>query len=148
MSRNGGGPASRRIASGLSVTETKLEDAGDRMNRKTLMCGVSAALLLAAWCLVGSLSAAQGPLLGDKHKTAGIGCSGCHTENPPREIAPTAACLGCHGDFAAVAARTGKLDPNPHGSHLGQVNCEKCHHGHKVSENFCATCHAIDLTVP
>lgn len=118
------------------------------MNGKILFFALSVFLFLVSWCLVAAPSAAQGPLLGDKHKTSGIECSGCHKENPPKEMAPTAVCLRCHGDFGAVAVRTGKLDPNPHGSHVGQVSCEKCHHSHKASENFCATCHEIDLTVP
>src|SRR5512136_2778690 len=77
-----------------SLAEPTLKQAGDRMNGKTLMPAVTAALLVASWCLAAAPSTAQGPLLGDKHKTAGIECSACHKENPPKEIAPTAACLG------------------------------------------------------
>jgi hypothetical protein len=86
--------------------------------------------------------------LGDKHKNRGIDCSSCHKENPPTQKVPTAACLGCHGDYSKVAAKTEQLQPNPHDSHLGEVPCEKCHRGHKASVNACNECHQMDMNVP
>jgi cytochrome c nitrite reductase small subunit len=47
-----------------------------------------------------------------------------------------------------VAAKTEKLDPNPHDSHLGEMDCGKCHHSHKASENACAACHQMDMKAP
>ena len=96
----------------------------------------------------GPTWAAGGVFLAEKHKSRGIDCSGCHKENPPKQTVPMAACLGCHGDYRKVAARTGKLDPNPHDSHLGEFDCGKCHHAHKASVNACAACHPIDMKVP
>jgi len=47
-----------------------------------------------------------------------------------------------------MAEKTSRLDPNPHDSHLGELECGRCHHQHKASENACAACHAIELKVP
>ncbi len=98
--------------------------------------------------LSGTTWAAGGVYLAEKHKSKQIDCSGCHKENPPKQTVPMAACLGCHGDYGKVAARTGKLDPNPHDSHLGPYDCGKCHHAHRASVNACAACHSIEMNVP
>ena len=92
--------------------------------------------------------AAEGIFLAEKHKDRGTGCSGCHKENPPKQDVPMAVCLGCHGDYWKVAAKTDKLDPKPHNSHLGEIDCGKCHHAHKPSVNFCNKCHQLDMKVP
>jgi hypothetical protein len=96
----------------------------------------------------GPTWAAQGLFLGDKHKNRGTDCSGCHKEIPPKQDVPMVVCLGCHGDYRKVAAKTNRLDPNPHDSHLGEFDCGKCHHVHKASVNFCADCHQMDMKVP
>ncbi|WP_165657647.1 cytochrome c3 family protein, partial [Sutterella wadsworthensis] len=44
--------------------------------------------------------------------------------------------------------QTAKVEPNPHYSHLGDVNCTDCHKGHKKSELMCNSCHQFDLKVP
>jgi fumarate reductase flavoprotein subunit len=86
--------------------------------------------------------AAEPPFLADKHKDAGLNCESCHQENPPSKLVPTSVCLGCHGgDYAKLIERTKKMAQNPHASHLGNANCEYCHHAHKPSENYCAKCH-------
>ena len=59
-----------------------------------------------------------------------------------------AVCLGCYGDYPKVAMQTKKLDPNPHDLHLGEIECEKCHHSHKASVNACNACHLMDMEVP
>jgi hypothetical protein len=96
----------------------------------------------------GPTLATEGLFLADKHKNRGTECSGCHKENPPKQDVPMAVCLGCHGDYGKVAAKTDKLDPNPHDSHLGEVDCGKCHHAHKASVNACIPCHEFDMKVP
>ena len=96
----------------------------------------------------GPIWAAGGVFLAEKHKNREIECAGCHEESLPKQTVPMATCLGCHGDYRKVAARTGKLDPNPHDSHLGEFDCGKCHHTHKASVNACAACHSIDMKVP
>ncbi len=95
------------------------------------------------------ISAAAPLLLADKHKKAGLDCESCHKENPPGKSVPAEICLGCHGgDYAKLAEQTKKVAPNPHDSHLGNAKCELCHHGHKPSEYYCATCHILDSKVP
>jgi hypothetical protein len=96
----------------------------------------------------GPTWAAEGLFMGDKHKNRDTDCSGCHKESPPKQDVPMAVCLGCHGDYRKVAAKTSKLDPNPHDSHLGEFDCGKCHHAHKASVNACADCHSMDMNVP
>lgn len=96
----------------------------------------------------GPTWAAEGLFLGDKHKNRGMDCSGCHKESPPKQDVPMVVCLGCHGDYPKVAAKTSKLDPNPHDSHLGEVGCGKCHHAHNASVNACNECHQFDMKVP
>lgn len=92
--------------------------------------------------------AAQAVLLGDKHKDLGIQCDGCHKESPPQNKVPTAVCQGCHGDYKTLAERTQKVDPNPHKSHEGDLECEMCHHSHKPSEDRCGSCHNYGFKVP
>ncbi len=96
----------------------------------------------------GPIWAAESVFLADKHKTRGMDCSGCHKENPPKQDVLMAVCLGCHGDYQKVAAKTNRLDPNPHDSHLGEIECRKCHHAHKASVNTCNECHQMDMKVP
>jgi len=91
---------------------------------------------------------AEPAFLSDKHKVAGIPCEGCHKENPPKEQVPTPVCNGCHGNQEKITEKTKKIMPNPHESHLGEVKCELCHHGHKPSENYCGTCHEFNFKVP
>jgi len=88
-----------------------------------------------------SFAGAAPPFLADKHTVAGIACGGCHKENPPKERVATVVCTKCHGDQAKLAERTQKVIPNPHDSHLGNVECGLCHHSHKQSEDYCSTCH-------
>ncbi len=99
-----------------------------------------------------SAEASKQPLLGERHEKRKVTCQGCHEENPPAKAVATAACLKCHGDPDAVIKKTEKLVPNPHAcphESPADIQCEKCHHAHKSSENYCGQCHAeIILTVP
>ena len=100
--------------------------------------------------LYPSLTRAAGPsFLADKHKNAGIECGTCHKENPPGKSVPMQICLECHGgDYAKLAEQTKKVAPNPHDSHLGNAECEFCHHAHRPSEYYCSKCHILDSKVP
>ena len=120
------------------------------MKLRTLIPAITVLWLCALSILSSSAPAraAQGLFPGDKHKNTGVDCSACHKENPPGSIVPMSVCLGCHGDYRKVAAKTNKLDPNPHDSHLGEVDCEKCHHSHKASVIICNSCHQLDMNVP
>lgn len=85
-------------------------------------------------------AADKGSFLADKHKIAGISCTDCHGNAPKQDI-EWDKCLGCHETYAAVAKRTAGLKPNPHDNHLVDLDCLKCHQGHKPQENYCNTCH-------
>ena len=117
-----------------------------------MVCRVTGGFLLAFWAallgLIPTMGAAQSPLLEEKHKNAGLACDACHKESPPANQVPLEACLGCHGDYAKLAEQTGKVKPNPHDSHEGPIACQKCHHNHKPSVNYCAGCHNFGFKVP
>lgn len=54
-------------------------------------------------------------------------------------------CTGCHGDYSKLIELTEKSPINPHDSHLGELECDSCHHSHKPFENYCARCHDFKL---
>lgn len=55
-------------------------------------------------------------------------------------------CLVCHGPYEKLAQKTQNLSPNPHNSHLGQVNCEDCHIADATKTNLmCNQCHNFKL---
>jgi hypothetical protein len=96
----------------------------------------------------GKATPAKSGFLADRHKGAGIECSGCHKETPPKEEPAMEACLKCHGPYEKLAAKGEKLEHNPHASHLGELECSNCHHGHKPSVDYCARCHTFGFKVP
>ena len=62
-------------------------------------------------------------------------------------------CFDCHlpnehTSYEEVIQLTAGLEPNPHDSHLGQMDCEICHKTHKLSEDYCAQCHGAVATGP
>ncbi len=55
-------------------------------------------------------------------------------------------CLKCHGSFDKLAEQTKDLVPNPHYSHLGEVDCVACHKGDKTEpELTCNQCHKFTI---
>lgn len=55
-------------------------------------------------------------------------------------------CMQCHGDYAKLAEKTASLVPNPHKSHLGNVNCEDCHKPDQAKPVLmCNECHNFTL---
>ena len=106
-------------------------------------------LVLPVFTEMNSLSAwAAQPLLAQKHQKSGVQCSGCHKEMPPKSNVTMAACFQCHGDYAKIAERTKILEKNPHSHHLDELECDKCHHVHKASIDYCAQCHKFGFKVP
>lgn len=58
-------------------------------------------------------------------------------------------CLKCHVSYEKLAARTDKNDINPHDSHLENLDCGACHHGHKKPVLACDECHEFtNIKVP
>ena len=62
-------------------------------------------------------------------------------------------CFDCHlpnehTSYEEVIQLTADLELNPHGSHLGEMDCATCHKTHRVSEDYCAECHGPVATGP
>lgn len=109
------------------------------------------ALLLAclvAPTLTGAQTTQSAPagFLADRHKAAGVKCIQCHGVAAPKKGAFVEMnnCLKCHGgSYAALAQTTSNLGKmNPHGAHIGQLDCMACHHGHSTPTLYCAQCHS------
>lgn len=55
-------------------------------------------------------------------------------------------CMKCHGSYEDLAKKTAVLEPNPHRSHLGSVNCQDCHKADKAEpELMCNSCHNFTI---
>ena len=91
----------------------------------------------------------QGKFLADRHQAKGFSCATCHKESPPKAAVSSEICRQCHGSAEKLAEKTSDVRPsNPHESHLGDVACDQCHHGHKAPQNACAQCHTFGFKVP
>jgi len=80
----------------------------------------------------------------DRHKALNIGCAACHGEDKPKAAASEKACLACHQSLEAVAEKTKDYVKNPHKNHLTEaadVECTRCHNGHRADTPVCNTCH-------
>ena len=101
----------------------------------------AAAMILGlALALSGSAFAAQGGLAAIHGDAWPKSTDGFVTKNQ---------CMACHGDYQKLAKATEKLTPNPHASHLGDVNCEDCHKADKAQpELMCNQCHQFAFKVP
>lgn len=94
---------------------------------------------------MGSRAWATGTDLGALHAGQQFGCAACHQgELVPddNETAVNRQCVACHGGYDVMAAK-GKHEINPHGSHLGEINCSTCHAGHTPSVPYCLSCHTF-----
>lgn len=116
--------------------------------KKTLLAAALAALAVFGTAASGAFAADTAPLA-DRHAQMGVKCEQCHGT---KSVAPGSrpsneACFACHKDYATLAQRTEKLNPNPHKTHLGNVRCADCHSGHGQSRLMCNDCHKFDLKV-
>ncbi len=75
-----------------------------------------------------------------KHSAKGVSCEACHKTKSPSRAAKASSCNTCH-NYADLAKKTAKVNPNPHESHAGEVRCTLCHREHKPSVNYCLECH-------
>ncbi|HSB51784.1 MAG TPA: flavocytochrome c [Dissulfurispiraceae bacterium] len=92
----------------------------------------------------------ESPVLADLHKDKGVDCSSCHgkkTKVDDNETVVNSKCIECHGTLAAMAEKS-THEINPHKSHLGNISCTVCHHGHTTSWTYCLNCHGFDLKIP
>ena len=85
----------------------------------------------------------SGNFLADKHIASGLACNDCHEDKDKKDGVEMDKCLNCHESYAKLklSPRTQKLNPNPHDGHFVDLDCNNCHHGHKVAENYCDQCH-------
>lgn len=106
-------------------------------------------LLLVSFALLSTQGAwAADKMLADRHVERGLKCESCHTTMPPKAV-NTDGCLKCHVSYEKLAARTDKNDINPHASHLENLDCGACHHGHKKPVLACDECHEFtNIKVP
>jgi hypothetical protein len=88
--------------------------------------------------------------LSHTHQLLGVSCTRCHGVTRPPKPAVSQDCLICHSDLEKLGARTSHLRGNPHQSpHYGRtLDCNLCHHEHAPSEDYCASCHHFNYTVP
>ena len=105
----------------------------------TLLAAAAAAALLAA-----APASAADQFGADRHVARGVACTACHGPDMKNPVYPDEnTCLQCHKK-ADVAAKTKKLNPNPHEApHNG--DCTLCHLQHEPTENYCAQCHKFDF---
>lgn len=146
----------RRRANDLGAKELARALIASRLRRHRLFVHFglgAAASVLQALLLCAAIAQSPAPGAGhgfliDKHINAGVTCSKCHSESPPRQVGPMTTCLACHGgSYENLAAMT-TAQPNPHASHRGQVACGECHRVHVASVTMCNQCHTFDLTTP
>ncbi len=102
--------------------------------------------VFASWADSSHLDAAHGK--------ADIVCLACHGKTLPEQgdTVENERCLSCHGSLESLAARSAPKDfpdRNPHKSHLGEIACTVCHHGHKPSKVYCLGCHSkFSMKIP
>ncbi|WP_295478979.1 cytochrome c3 family protein [Sutterella sp.] len=114
------------------------------MTKKTLIA------LAAAFCFGSAFTSAAfaGDFTADFHLAHGQKCETCHKTAPVQGTkVKKDVCKQCHS-YEKLAQATAKVEPNPHHSHLGDVNCTECHKGHQKSELMCDQCHQFKLKVP
>ena len=73
--------------------------------------------------------------LAGAHNQKGISCQMCHTTDKvsDSETEINKQCVMCHEPNALVKKTEKPHQPNPHKSHLGDVQCTACHSGHTPS---------------
>lgn len=108
--------------------------------------------LAVAALMTGAASAAQTGVLANFHSAMG-GCAVCHGTDkvvpnaiPDDEYALNKSCTNCHGSYDKLANKSKKIDP--HGSHLGNVNCTSCHTAHVKPKLVCNDCHTFPNKMP
>jgi hypothetical protein len=93
-----------------------------------------------------SSSWSDSPYLDSLHGRKNVTCRSCHGKRLPEseDTVDNERCLKCHGPLEKLVAQTAPKDfpdRNPHKSHLGEIGCAVCHHGHGASSVYCLNCH-------
>ncbi len=81
--------------------------------------------------------------LAGSHGQKGMPCATCHADAKvsDSESEINAKCVTCHEPNALAKKTEKEHQPNPHKSHLGDVQCTACHSGHNPSVAYCTNCH-------
>ena len=89
------------------------------------------------------MSGDKAAYLAGVHTKKGLDCAACHTSNviSDSETEINKQCVICHGSLEQMGAKTNSQSPNPHKSHIGQMQCTACHSGHVPSVAYCTNCH-------
>jgi fumarate reductase flavoprotein subunit len=95
-------------------------------------------------------AAPQDGFLAGFHDRQSIPCAGCHGQDvnamDDSEQPVNANCVGCHATLAELGKKAaGHI--NPHATHLGEIGCTVCHHGHVASAPYCLNCHDFELRI-
>lgn len=98
-------------------------------------------LLLMASFHITPLMAQNMPKILDKHNSIQLKCTDCHETTNPKKSPEMRTCFNCHESYTAIKNITKKVQPNPHGSHLGELNCSLCHSTHGSNKLYCSNCH-------
>ena len=109
--------------------------------------------LLAALMVIASASAlwaGGGQSLAQLHKGKAK-CADCHGSGKKivvddGETSVNKGCVSCHGTLAEMG-KASHEEINPHKSHLGEINCTACHHGHTASWAYCLNCHHFEMKI-
>lgn len=111
---------------------------------RTLISLAAAGVMASLSAMPASAAPQEGKFLADQHAAMGLNCASCHPtmQVSDGEAEINAKCNSCHGGLEALAAKTEKEgQPNPHKSHLGDIQCTACHSGHQQSVSYCTNCH-------
>lgn len=113
------------------------------MQGRSVAASLVLVLVLGGMPVLAVDSAEGKNFLADRHVKAGLTCESCHGKEAPGDV-PMDKCLSCHGSYQELAKQTAGKQRNPHDSHYPDLECTTCHHGHRESEDFCATCHSAE----
>ena len=111
---------------------------------------VTLAMLVSLVAGQGMAFSAESRNLAGIHAAKKLACSVCHESGfvpDDSEVRENSRCITCHGTLEKVAAKA-KGHINPHKSHLGEISCTACHHGHASSRPYCANCHTFAMNIP
>ncbi|MEF9995320.1 MAG: cytochrome c3 family protein [Burkholderiaceae bacterium] len=88
-------------------------------------------------------AAAQSAEIAETHAKRGAACTACHENSNPAagDFIETEKCLACHSRDSIKAPFKSMGKKNPHDNHLGEIDCNLCHTGHKPFELYCKQCH-------
>ena len=89
------------------------------------------------------MSGDKAAYLAGVHTKKGLDCAACHTTNviSDSETEINKQCAICHGSLEQMGTKTSSQIPNPHKSHIGQMQCTACHSCHVPSVAYCTNCH-------